>query len=266
MKKYIVVLLVTLLALTGCGGKKASDDTHLKLGIIGGDSLVWNHVIEEAKKEGITIEIVAFSDYPQVNAALHQKEIDFNAFQHQAYLNKENEELGYDIVAIGKTVIAPLAIYSKQLNSLNELKDGDKIAIPNDVTNGGRALQLLEAAGLIKLNKDVVIPSLKDVTENPHNYQILELGAANLPGALKDVAVAAINSGIAVDAGYSPADDSLFIEEVSLKDENPYINIIAVNAADKDKEVFKKILKIYHTDTVKDLIKQDSKGANIPVW
>lgn len=263
MKKLLTILLTTLL-LSACSNKK-QDDNNIKLGMMGSDSVVWSYVADELKKDGINLEIVAFSDYTQVNAALDQGEIDFNAFQHQAYLDKENEDLGYDIVSIGKTVIAPLGLYSDKIEDIVEVKENDKIALPNDVTNGGRALQLLESAGLITL-EDVAVPSLKDIKENPLNLELIEMAAATIPGALKDVKVAAINSGIAVDAGFSPAEDSVVFEEVDLDSDNPYINIIATNRKDKDKEVFKKILDIYYTDAVKDLIIEDSKGASIPVW
>lgn len=264
MKKTFATLLIILLTLTACS-PKARDDNHIKLGMIGSDSKTWSYIAEELKKDGITLEIVAFSDYVQVNAALDQNEIDLNAFQHQAYLDKENEELGYDIVAIGKTVIAPMGIYSDSLTDVKDVKENDKIAIPNDVTNGGRALQLLEVAGLIKLN-DKAVPSLKDIVDNPLNLEIIEMSAANIPAALKDVAVATINSGIAVDAGFQPAQDSIVFEDVDLESDNPYINIIATNSKDKDREVFSKILDLYYSDTVKDIINKESKGASIPVW
>lgn len=265
MKKILVVLL-TVLFIVGCGSSNDDKQEVYKVGLMGSDSLVWKHVAAELAKEDIKLEIIAFSDYPQVNDALHQKEIDLNAFQHQAYLDKENEELGYDIVAIGKTYIAPLGIYSKDLTDVNQVKENDKVAIPNDVTNGGRALQLLESANLIKLKADVEIPSLKDIEDNPLNLEIIEMAAANIPSSLADVAIAAINSGIAVDAGFVPEDDSLVFEEFDLDSDNPYINIIAVNSEDKDLEIFKKILEIYYTDEVKELVKEDSNGGQIPVW
>lgn len=263
MKKLITILF-TLILLTACGTKE-KDANHLKLGMIGSDSVVWNYIIEELKKDDITLEIIAFSDYTQVNAALDQGEIDLNAFQHQAYLDKENEELGYDIVSIGKTVIAPLGLYSNNITDIKEVKKGDTVSIPNDVTNGGRALQLLEAAGLLEL-EDVAVPSLKDIKNNPYDLEILEIAAANLPITLDDVTLAAINSGIAVDAGFSPAQDSIVFEEVALDSDNPYINIIAANRKDKDNPLFKKVLDVYYTDAVRELIIEDSKGASIPVW
>ncbi len=265
MKKILTVLFV-LLIIVGCSGKKDSDKEVYKVGLMGSDSLVWKHVAAELAKEDIILEIVAFSDYPQVNAALNQKEVDLNAFQHRAYLEKENEELGYDIVAIGKTYIAPLGIYSSKIDDISEVEANAKVAIPNDVTNGGRALQLLETANLIKLKKDVDIPTLKDIEENPLNLEFIEMAAANIPGALDDVTIAAINSGIAVDAGFSPAEDSIVFEDFDLTSDSPYINIIAVNREDQDKEVFKRILEIFYTDEVKELIKEDSNGGQIPVF
>ncbi len=264
MKKIFILILLSLITLTGCAQEKR-EENHIKLGMIGSDSVVWNYVIEELAKEDIKLEIVAFSDYPQVNAAVDQGEVDLNAFQHQAYLDKENTDLGYDIVAIGKTVIAPMGLYSENIKDISEIKENDIIALPNDVTNGGRALQLIASTGLIKL-KDTPIPSLKDIVENKLNLEFMEMSAATIPGALKDVALAAINSGIAVDAGFQPATDSIVFEEVDINSDNPYINIIATNRKDKDRPEFKKILDIYYSDKVKELIIKDSKGASIPVW
>lgn len=265
MKKTLSILLLILMTLTACSSAPKREDSHVKLGMMGSDSKSWQYVIDEVAKEGITLEIVAFSDYPQVNAALNDGEIDLNSFQHQAYLDKENADLGYDIVAIGKTSIAPMGIYSSKLTDIKDVKENDKIAIPNDVTNGGRALQLLAVAGIIELN-DAAVPSLKDITANPLNVEIFEMAAANIPGALEDVAVAAINSGIAVDAGFQPAQDSIVFEQVDVTSESPYINIIAANNKDKDREVFKKILDVYYTQAVKDIILKESNGASIPVW
>ena len=266
MKKILLVAL-SLLVLVGCSSKSSTEKelTTVKVGIVGTDSVVWNYVKEEAAKEGITVEVVAFSDYKMPNAALHSKELQLTAFQHQVYLENEIESFGYNISEIGKTYIAPLGIYSKKLTSLKDLNDGDKIAIPNDVTNGGRALQLLQANGLIKLN-DAKFPTLNDIVENPRKFEIIELAAAIFPGALPDVAVAAINSGIAVDSGLNPSSDAIAIEQVDVSADNPYVNLIAVHNDYKNDPAIKKILEIFHTDKVKELVIEDSKGAYLPVW
>ncbi|QIK69485.1 MetQ/NlpA family ABC transporter substrate-binding protein [Erysipelothrix sp. HDW6C] len=264
--KKIIILALALIALVGCSkAPENTDETHIKLGMMGSDSVVWKRVAELAAEEGIIIEIVAFSDYTQPNAALQAGEIDINAFQHFVYLENEVETLGYDIVPIAKTSIAPLGLYSKNITSLDQLKDGDKISIPNDVTNGGRALQLLQANGLIKLN-DAKFPTPKDIVENPKNFEIIELAAATIPGTLQDVAIAAINSGIAVDAGLIPTEAAIVLEDVTISQDNPYVNLIAARSEDKDSPVLKRIIELYQTDEIKELTIKDSKGASIPVW
>ena len=227
--------------------------------------MVLKYVVEEAAKEGITIELISFSDYTQPNAALDSGEIDLNSFQHRVYLENEIETHGYKLSSIGNTTIAPLGLYSKKITDLAELKEGDKIGIPNDVTNGGRALQLLQANGLIKIN-DEKFPTLKDVVENPRNFEIIELAAVNIPGSLDDLEIAAINSGIATDAGMNPKEASIVLEQVDITQDNPYVNLIVARTSDKDNEVYKRIVEIYHTDKVKELTIEDSKGALIPVW
>ncbi|NLN15447.1 MAG: MetQ/NlpA family ABC transporter substrate-binding protein [Tissierellia bacterium] len=271
MKKIVYVLLLSLLitgVLVGCGSQAGpEEDTNVvKVGLTGSDSKVWNHVKEEAAKEGIEIELVFFDSYPLPNAALAAGEIDMNAFQHYIYLEKEMEQHGYDLTVIGETVLAPLGIYSNQLESLDELEDGSKIVIPDDVTNGGRALLLLEANGLIKLDPAAgLTPTLKDIVDNPRNFEIIELSATNIPASLQEVPIAVINSGVARDAGLIPTQDALVLEEAT-EGENPYVNIIVVRTEDKDNEVYKRIVEIYQTDETKKVIEEDSKGSSIPVW
>ncbi len=271
MKKLAVALLA-LLVLTACGSKgpaNKGDRTTYKVGIHGGDSgLAWNEVQRQLKDEGITLEIVRFANYPEPNAALAAGEIDLNAFQHHAYFEKEKADFKYDLVAVADTYIAPMGSYSSKITSINDLKDGAKILIPNDVTNGGRALNLLKTVGLIDLNNaEGEIPSLKNVV-NPRGFDIVELGAANIPGSLNEADLAVINSGIAIDAKLDPK-STLFVEEVDLNNKEPYkqyINLIAARTEDKDNAVIKRIVEIYHTDELKEIVDKDSKGSNIPVW
>lgn len=268
MKKILTALLVLVL-LTACGSKPKDGEKVYKIGIHGGDSgLAWKHVQSVLAKEDIKLEIVSFQQYPEPNAALNTNEIDLNAFQHHAYFETEKAEFGYDLVAIADTYIAPMGAYSNGYTSLDDIKDGDTILLPNDVTNGGRAYDLLAANGLIELtHAEGTIPSSKDVV-NTRNFKIVEMDAANIPGSLEDAAFAVINSGIAVDAGLD-AKKSIFIEQVDINNKEPfkqYINLIAVRTEDKDDEVLNRIVEIYQTDEVKAIVDEDSKGANIPVW
>ena len=267
MKKTLLILFTALL-LTACGAKTEPENV-IKVGIHGGDSgLAWKHIQEELKKEDITLKIVAFTSYPEPNAALAEKEVDLNAFQHHAYFEKEKEAFSYDLTAIADTYIAPMGAYSSKYESLSEVKDGDKVFIPDDVTNGGRALDLLKANNLIDLNsKEGEIPNLSNVI-NPKNLDIKELNASNIPGSLDESAFSIINSGIAVDANLDPS-KTLFIEQVDLNNKEPfkqYINLIAVRTEDVDNPIIKRIIELYQTDEVKAIVIEDSKGANIPVW
>lgn len=270
MKKIILILALVLL-LAGCssnGGPSNGDEngaTLVRVGIVGSESKSWNHIKEVLREENIDVELIFFDGYPLPNAALAAGEIELNAFQHYDYLNKEIEQFGYDLTVIGETYLAPLGIYSKQIESLDELEDGSTIVIPDDVTNGGRALMLLQANGLITVDPAAgATPALKDI-ENPRNFNILELAAANIPASLEEVPVAVINSGIATDAGFIPAQDAIVLEE-AVVGENPYINVIVARTEDQDNAAYKRIVEVYHTDETKAIIDEDSKGSLIPVW
>ncbi|MHC1734890.1 MAG: MetQ/NlpA family ABC transporter substrate-binding protein [Erysipelotrichaceae bacterium] len=262
--KTLLVLLTLVLTLGACSAKKEA--VIVKVGIIG-ESRAWTYVKEQAAKENITIEIVAFTDYPQPNAALNAGELDLNAFQHVIYLNKEIAAQNYKLTPIGKTIIAPMGLYSDKISTIAEVKDGDIVVIPDDVTNGGRAILLLEAQGLIEVDDAAgLIPGLKDITSNPKNLDIKEVAATNIPQLLPDVAFAAINSGVAEDAGFIPTEDAFVLEQVNLTSDNPYINVIVARTEDKDDEVLLRIVELFQTDEVKQIILDDYNGSQIPVW
>jgi D-methionine transport system substrate-binding protein len=268
ISRIIGCILVLGIILVGCSSGKANDDktTTVKLGVVGSNNEVWESVQERLKKENIKLEIVEFSDYTQPNAALAEKEIDLNSFQHQFFLDNYNEEHQTDLVSIGNTVSAPLGIYSSKLKEVKEIKKDSEIAIPNDPTNGGRALLLLQTAGLIKVDPaKKQLPTVNDITENKLNLKITELDAAQTARTLEDVAASVINSGMAVDAGFSPEDDAIFLEPVD-ETSRPYVNIIVARAEDKDKEVYEKIVAAYQQDATKKVIEETSKGSNIPAW
>lgn len=249
--------------------QNTSQTVDLKIGVVGTDSKLWKHIAEVVKDKGVNLEIVYFDSYPLPNAALNSGQIQLNAFQHKAYLSKEIEESGYEISIVGDTVFAPLGIYSKQLTNVADVAEGSKIAIPDDPSNGGRALILLESAGLIEVNDAAkLLPTVKDITSNPKNLEIVELSAANIPPVLDELPLAIINSGIAVDSGLQPTKDAIFLESADSygEIENPYVNIIAVRTQDKDAAWVKTILDAYYTKEVRDIIIEDSKGASIPVF
>lgn len=271
MKKIttgILILASALLLLAGCGkgSAKQSDNKKVKLGVVGSDTRTWDFVKEKLAKDGIDLEIVEFTDYNQPNAALNDKEIDLNSFQHQIFLDNYNNEHGTKLTSIGNTVNSPLGIYSEKIKSVDELKDGDEISIPNDPTNGGRALILLQKAGLIKVNATKNnLPTVEDITENNKQLKITELDAAQTARSLQDVAAAIINGGMAIDAGYSPKQDAIFFEPVD-DESRPYVNIIVARPEDTDNQTYQKIVAAYQQDDVKDFILETYKEAYQPAW
>jgi len=272
MKKVIrfaVVTFVALFWLAGCSQGKAdtkTKETTVKLGVIGEDTDVWDDVKARLKKENIELEYVKFTDYNQPNAALADGSIDLNAFQHQFFLDNYNEEHGTNLVSIGNTVNAPLGIYSNTIKKIEEVKEGAKVAITNDVTNGGRALLLLQSAGLIKVDPSKgQTPTISDVTENDKKLNLTELDASQTARALNDVSLSVINSGVAVDAGFTPTKDAIFLEPVDDR-ARPYVNIIVARKEDETNRTYQKIVDTYQTEATAKVIEETSKGSSVPAW
>jgi D-methionine transport system substrate-binding protein len=261
----IAVLLFALLS--ACKGETASDEKKVvKIGVTGTDGQVWDIIKEKAAKEGITIELVEFSDYTLPNQALADKEIDLNAFQHIAFLNQFKEEHHLDIVPIGTTVIAPMGIYSEKYKDVSEIPDKAKIAIPDDPSNQARALKLLQSAGLIKLKEDFgLFGDLSGIKENPKKLEIIPMVAQQTPRVLPDVAASVINNGIAGQAGFVPNKDAIFLEDPNDPAAQPYINVFAARAEDKDNKTYKNIVEIYHDPEAVEAIKKDTNGGSVVV-
>ena len=256
-------LVIMVAVLAACG---ADAEETVRIGVVGEDNEVWDFVIDKLEDEGISAELVKFSDYTQPNNALDQGEIELNAFQHKLFLESYNEDSGTDLVAIGDTVIAPLGIYSETITSIDEIEENDTIAIPNDVTNGGRALLLLQTADLITVDPDAgVTPTVNDVIDNPLNLTIEELDASQTARALQDVKASVINSGMAVDAGFVPAEDAVLLEEVT-NETDPYVNIIAAKAEDAENEVYQKIIEAYQAEDTIEVIDETSANSSVPAW
>lgn len=269
--RFAVLALVAVIWLAGCSQGKAATtsdkkETTVKLGIIGEDTDVWDDVKTRLEKEGVHLDYVKFTDYNQPNAALADGSIDLNAFQHQFFLDNYNKEHGTDLVSIGNTVNAPLGIYSDKIKKIEEIEEGAKVAIPNDVTNGGRALLLLQTAGLIKVDESKgQTPTVSDITENKKKLIISELDASQTARALSDVDVSVINSGVAVDAGFNPTSDAIFLEPVD-KHARPYVNIIVARKEDEDNKTYQKIVDAYQTEETAKVIEETSKGSSVPAW
>ena len=274
MKKKILSLLLALSVIgifTACGNSdvNSQDDqaVTVKIGVVGESNEMWTPVIESLKKEGINIELISFTDYVTPNRALANGEIDLNAFQHYAYLESEIENNGYDITSIGDTFISAMNIYSNKVTDVSSIEKDSKIAIPNDPTNEGRALKVLEAAGLINIDPSVGdSPELSDITENPLNLDFVEIDAANIYSLLPDVAAGVINCNYALDFNLNPEKDSIFQDNVSFYSGKSYVNLIAAQTKDANNEVYSKIVAAYQSDAVKDVYKNTFEGAYISAW
>lgn len=285
MKKLskLTLGLALVLGLSSCGAnndqaKKApAEETNkqsqatdtIKIGVVGEKNEVWDEVIKRYEEgTGKKAELVKFSDYTQPNEALASGDIDLNSYQHYKFLNEYNEAQGEEkLVAIADTMLAPLGIYSNQIKSVDELADGDKISIPNDPSNGSRALFLLQSAGLIKVNgKPGETISLEDITENPKNLEFIEMDAAQTSRSLDDVKAAVVNDNYALDSGLSPKNDSIYLEDPEDPDVKIYVNVIAARAEDKDKEAYKELVSYYQTEETKKDYDKFTNGAWIPSW
>ena len=270
LKTLIVLILsfTALLFVSSCSKKENSKDNVVRVGFYADAHYqIWNPIASNLAKEGIILELVSFANTRMPNQALNNGDIDLNAFQHHAYLNDEVSNLGYDIVAIADTYISAMNIYSKNISNVSELKKGDKVAIPNDPSNEGRALKVLESAGLIKVRPEVGdSPTLLDIIENPLNLDIISVEIGSVPSYLPEVACAVINSHVALDFGLNPGSDYIFQDDPSIYKGNSFVNLIAARTKDKDKEVFKKIIKAYKTDMVKEIYAKNFKGSFIATW
>ena len=229
---------------------------------------VWEFVAEQAlEQEGIELELVLFTDYVQPNVALQDGSTDLNAFQHVAFLNEWNEANDGNLEALGFSYVTPLGVYSESITSIEEIPEDAVIAIPNDPTNGGRALLGLELAGLIEVDDEAgILPTVSDVTDNPLNIQFEELEAAQIAQALPDVDAAVINNTFALDAGLS-VEDAIFLDAENPADlPDDYKNIIAVNGDNADSELFAKVVELYQTDEVAEKLAEASNGGDVPAW
>ncbi|MFI3256737.1 MAG: MetQ/NlpA family ABC transporter substrate-binding protein [Spirochaetales bacterium] len=229
MKKTILILLtVSLVCSVFAFGSKEDDKSVLKVGATPvPHAEMLNLVIDNLAEQGITLEVIEFTDYVTPNEAVESNEIHANFFQHAPYMDTFNYERKFSLVNAGGIHIEPIAVYSQTITRLDDLKDGATVAIPNDPTNEGRALLLLESAGLIELNPAAGIEATPyDITKNPKNLKFHEIEAASLPRVLGDVDIAIINGNYAIPAGLSAAKDGLFVEGA----DSPYVNIVAVKA------------------------------------
>ncbi|MFZ0369382.1 MAG: MetQ/NlpA family ABC transporter substrate-binding protein [Halobacillus sp.] len=275
MKKLFILLsLVAAIGtvLAGCSsessGAESSEGSEekkvVKVGLNGSGVPIWEKIKEKAAKENIEIELVEFSDYVRPNMALADGDIDLNAFQTVSYFDSFIKEHDLDLAPIGTTLIAPMGIYSEKYEDVKNIPEGSTIAIPKEATNMGRALLLLEKAGVIGLPEDFDgNGNLDKIQENPKNLKFEPIVAAQTPRVLPDVAASIINNGVAVEAGFVPVDDAIFIEDDTAQ---PYINIIAARADETDKEVYQTIVDLYQEEDVAQHIREVYNDSLIPTF
>lgn len=258
-------LALVVLVLAACG--QSEETTKVKLGVVGDKNDQWEYLQEELlEKENIEIELVKFTDYRQPIVSLDDGSIDMHSALTEIYMDSINEEGGYSNTTLGYTTLNPMGVFSEKIDSLDELQDGALVAIPDDVSNGSRALLLLQTAGLIELDESKgLLPTTSDITSNPKNLQFEEMAANQTARALADVDISLINNDMATDAGYVPTQDSIYLEPVA-ESSKPYYNVIAVREDETDNEVYKTILEYYQTDEVAAIIDEMSAGSSIPVW
>jgi D-methionine transport system substrate-binding protein len=255
--------LAALLSLAAALPASAQTQT-LRIGVTPGPhAQIMEAVKPIAAKKGLEIEIVEFSDYVVPNTALADGELEANSFQHQPYLDNQKVDRGFEIESVAQTVNFPIGIYSKKHKGWDAVPNGATVAFPNDPTNGGRALLLLQDKGIIKLKDNVGFkPTIADVTENPKKLKFVEIDAAQAPRVLDDVDAAIINTNYAQQAGLNPVKDAILREDPK----GPYVNVIAVRGEDKDKPWVKALVEAYHSPEVKKFVEDKFQGAVLTSW
>lgn len=258
-KRSLLQSALALALVSGFSASAMAQDKPLKIGVTGGPhAQIFEVVKKVAEKDGLKIQVIEFSDYVQPNAALASGDLDANSYQHKPYLDQQVKDRGYKLVSVGYTVNYPIGLYSKKVKNLTDLKEGAKFGIPNDPTNGGRVLLVLQDKGLIKLRPEAGLKATPlDVIDNPKKLKFVELDAAQLARSLDDLDAAAINTNFALSAGLNPAKDAIAQESAK----SPYVNIIAVREQDKDKPWLAKLVKAYHSDEIRKYIQTEFKGA-----
>ncbi|WP_249871506.1 MetQ/NlpA family ABC transporter substrate-binding protein [Oceanobacillus saliphilus] len=261
-----VVLFVGILSACGSGSSEGASLSEDKL-VVGVTAGPHEQIVEVAAdvaaEQGLEIEIKVFSDYVLPNTALAEGDLSANSYQHGPFLDQFNEDHGTDLIPVGKTILNPMGVYSETYQSIEDLPDGATFGLPNDPTNGGRALFILEEAGVITLAEGKQeTASIYDVVENPKNLEFIELDAAQIPNQLSEVDAAAINTNFALGAGMNPKEDSILLESTN----SPYVNFIVVRAENENDPVIEKLVNAYQSEEVKTFIEEEFQGSVIPSW
>ncbi|WP_153099711.1 MetQ/NlpA family ABC transporter substrate-binding protein [Paraburkholderia hayleyella] len=264
MQRRLMLKLAALASASLLFMNAAQAGETIRVGVTAGPHAQLMEVAKEvAARHGLTIKLVEFSDYVQPNAALASGELDANSYQHAPYLQAQVKDRGYKLIKIADTVIFPMGIYSAKVKSLAALPEGAKIAVPNDPTNGGRALMLLQKKGLLKLRPEAGLKATPlDIVSNPKKFKIIELDAAQVPRVLADVDAAAINTNFAMQAGLMPQQDAIGLEDIKA----PYTNILVIRASDRNEPWVAKLVAAYHSPEMKKYIDSKFGGAVIAAW
>lgn len=264
----VVIVIIVIGGLVGFIHQRTTQQNKVvRLGLVGTDSQpVWNNLRQRLKKQGITIKYVTFNDYVQPDVALKEGKIDMHSCLTRYYFDSYNKREHAHLTSIGNTVISPLGVYSKKYQNIKDLPDGVTVAIPNEPTTLGRGLNVLQSAGLIKVKKSSGIkPSLNDITSNPKNLKFKEVDPATAARALNSVDASTINGNYAEAANLNPKKDAIYLEPVNQK-AKPYVNIIAVQAKNKDNKTYKKVVEAYQTEATKKAIEKTYHGSEVAAW
>ena len=266
MRKLLLILFTMFIFIISCGSNSSNSVKKEKLKVAA-TAIPAGEVLEVVKedllKEGIDMEIIIFNDYIQPNKVLQSKEVDVNLFQHVPYMENFAKKHGFEMVSVGKIYLPTLALYSKKIKNISELKNGDTILLPNDPTNLARSLILLDKSGIIKLSDNKKMDStLKDIVENPKNIKFNELSAEQLAPKLPEVAASIVNSSFALDAGLSYKEDGILAEG---KD-SPYANALVTLKGNENDQKIQKLLKALQSEKVKKFIEEKYKDVIVPVF
>lgn len=269
MKKlgYLSTVILAAGLLASCSSNAESgelSEEKLVVGVTSGPhEQILEKVAEVAAEDGLEIELKVFTDYILPNTALAEGDLDVNSYQHEPFMNTFNEDHGTNLVTGATTILNPMGVYSNEYGSIEELPKGSTFGLPNDPTNGARALFILEEAGVITLKEGTEeTASIFDVEENPLELEFIELDAAQIPKQLSEVDAAAINTNFAIEAGLNTLEDSILLES----SESPYVNYIVVREENKDDAVLEKLNAAYQSDEVKAYIEEEFDGSVLPMW
>lgn len=268
----VLAALLTVTAMAACGTSSGSEsststpDTSAPLRI-GATPVPHAEILESIKDraaaEGVTLDIVEYTDYVQPNVALSEGQLDANYFQHLPYLDQQVQDRGYTFTALPGIHLEPLGIYSQKVSAVGDIPEGGTVTIPNDPTNAGRALKLLAAQGVIELSADAQTPTVNDITANPRALKIKEIEAANLPRTLQDVDAAVINGNYALEADLDPSKDALVLESPT---DNPYVNVVVVRTGTENDPRIVTLEKLLRSEETRDFIEQKYHGTVIPAF